>query len=241
MRMGDWLDATRSAFRCGPTFRRRFRRKHKPATSAELLEDRTLLTVFTVNTTTDTIDANPGDGIAADLDGNTSLRAAVMEANAMAGDNTITLPAGTYSFTITGTREDAAAQGDLDITDTEGTLTISGVEELASIIHANYVDRVFDVHSGTTLDLIGITISGGSVTMDADDGGGIRNQGTLSLTDSTVTDNTAVEGGGIWTNGTLQMVGVTVTDNLSRYGGGDTMLDDASDVDESFAEWVDAV
>jgi CSLREA domain-containing protein len=38
---------------------------------------------FTVNTTTDTVDANPGDGTAIDADGHCSLRAAVMEANAL--------------------------------------------------------------------------------------------------------------------------------------------------------------
>jgi Ca2+-binding RTX toxin-like protein len=188
--------------------------------AAELLVQDTIALdhLFVVDTVADTVDANPGDGLAADADGYTSLRAAVMESNALPWNNTITLPAGTYSFTITGTQEDAAAQGDLDVT--EGRLTISGAGESESIIHANYVDRVFDVHSGATLDLTGITISGGGVTMDADDGGGIHNRGTLTLTDSILTDNTAVKGGGIWTNGTLQMVGVTVTDNLSRYGGG---------------------
>ena len=67
--------------------------------AVEALEDRTLLSTFTVNTTADTMDANPGDGIAADADGNTSLRAAVMEANSLAGDDTINLPAGTYTRT----------------------------------------------------------------------------------------------------------------------------------------------
>ena len=48
------------------------------------LEDRCLLSVvpFTVNTTDDTPDANPGDGLAQDAAGNTSLRAAIEEANA---------------------------------------------------------------------------------------------------------------------------------------------------------------
>ena len=35
---------------------------------------------FMVNTTKDTVDANPGDGVAEDASGNTSLRAAIMEA-----------------------------------------------------------------------------------------------------------------------------------------------------------------
>ena len=40
---------------------------------------------FVVTTTADTVDATPGDGVAEDAEGNTSLRAAVMEANALGG------------------------------------------------------------------------------------------------------------------------------------------------------------
>ena len=41
-----------------------------------------ILGQFAVDVTTDTPDANPGDGVCADAGGNCSLRAAVMEANA---------------------------------------------------------------------------------------------------------------------------------------------------------------
>src|SRR5215210_21419 len=63
------------------------------------LEDRTAPAVFNVNTTADTVDATPGNGVAADAAGNTSLRAAIMEANALAGADTINVPAGTYRLT----------------------------------------------------------------------------------------------------------------------------------------------
>ena len=61
---------------------------------------------FTVNTTDDTVDANPGDGIAADASGYCSLRAAIMEANALAGMDTIVLPGGIFTLTIEGIQED---------------------------------------------------------------------------------------------------------------------------------------
>ncbi|MGI9287981.1 MAG: DUF4347 domain-containing protein, partial [Pseudomonadales bacterium] len=48
-----------------------------------------VLATFTVNITDDTIDVNPGDGLAEDASGDTSLRAAIMEANALAGADTI--------------------------------------------------------------------------------------------------------------------------------------------------------
>ena len=50
--------------------------------------------VFGVNTTADTADVNPGNGVCADAGGQCSLRAAVMEANANGVVDTITLPAG---------------------------------------------------------------------------------------------------------------------------------------------------
>ncbi|MGC8856466.1 MAG: CSLREA domain-containing protein [Anaerolineae bacterium] len=51
---------------------------------------------FTVNTTADTVDANPGNGSCAGSSGNCSLRAAIMETNALAGADTIFIPTGTY-------------------------------------------------------------------------------------------------------------------------------------------------
>ncbi|HEX2196375.1 MAG TPA: CSLREA domain-containing protein, partial [Actinomycetota bacterium] len=52
-----------------------------------------------------------------------SLREAVVAANASAGADTITVPAGTYTMTIAGSGEDAGATGDLDVV---GELSIEG-------------------------------------------------------------------------------------------------------------------
>ena len=68
---------------------------------------------FFVNSTLDTVDASPGDGIVADIDGNVTLRAAIMEANALAGDSVIILGAGNYDLTLLGSLENSAATGDL--------------------------------------------------------------------------------------------------------------------------------
>ncbi|RME36321.1 MAG: CSLREA domain-containing protein [Thermoflexia bacterium] len=82
--------------------------------------------MFIVNTTADTPDANPGNGVCADSSGRCSLRAAIMEANALGGPHTIVLQSGqTYTLsldTATGD-ENAAAEDDLDIT---ATITIQG-------------------------------------------------------------------------------------------------------------------
>jgi uncharacterized repeat protein (TIGR01451 family) len=102
-------------------------------------------TDFTVNNSSDAVDINPGNGICVTAGSNCTLRAAVMEANALPGADTIAVPAGTYELTITGVDERCdgttpctvdgttgayvpvitfdASQGDLDITD---DVTITG-------------------------------------------------------------------------------------------------------------------
>ncbi len=54
---------------------------------------------FTTNTTADTTDTTPGNGTCADGSGNCSLRAALQEANSLAGADTINVSAGTYTLT----------------------------------------------------------------------------------------------------------------------------------------------
>ncbi|MCH7720172.1 MAG: hypothetical protein IH988_04170, partial [Planctomycetes bacterium] len=166
-----------------------------------------------VTTTDDVLDA--GDGVV-------SLREAVIEANALAGDDTISVPAGTYTLSIAGTGENAAATGDLDITD---NLTITGAGACQTIIDANGIDRVFHVFGGVSADISGVTITGGSVN-GTEDGAGILNLGTLTVTDSTITANAAAGhnsgGGGIdnEVDATLMVTGSTISNNVANDGGG---------------------
>jgi hypothetical protein len=76
---------------------------------------------------------------------------------------------------------------------------------------------VFAISSGTTVFLSGLTVTGGS-----GNGGGIFNQGTLTLNNDTIRDNTAGDptngdgtGAGIWNyvNATLTLNGCTVSGN----------------------------
>ena len=170
---------------------------------------------FTVDSTTDTVDAGPGDGVCDDGSGSCTLRAAVMEANALAGADTITMPAGTYTLTIPGESEDAAATGDLDITD---SLTINGAGAHVTTINGVGIDRVLHILSGT-LEISGTSIVNGSAP--SGEGGGIRSNGTLILSNSTVSNNTTNGlGGGISNNGTLTLTNSTVSSNTSGLGGG---------------------
>lgn len=199
---------------------------------------------FTVTTTSDSVDAVPGDGFCADSGSACSLRAAIQEANALAGTDTITLPAGTYTLSLAGANEDAAATGDLDLTQ---SVTITGAGASTTTINANTLDRVFETPNGSvTASLSGLTITGGAITgpgfgggirngagntltLDrstvssnsaASSGGGIGNSGTLIVTNSTISTNTVGSGGGIFNNGSLSITNSTISGNTVLGNGG---------------------
>lgn len=176
---------------------------------------------ITVNSTVDEILATLA------LNGTCDLREAIQAANTNmavgqcpagdAGSDIISLPAGTITLAAAGLDEDGNDTGDLDILDVGGPLTINGAAG-GTIIDGAGLDRVLHVLD-STLSLSSVTISGGSVISDA--GGGIRNDGSLTMTGSAVVSNTAEGGGGISScNSFLTVTGSTVSSNTAIYGGG---------------------
>src|SRR6266498_1590126 len=113
---------------------------------------------FTVISTVDAVDANPGNGVCASVSAGCTLRAAIQEANATPGGNAeIMLPAGLYTLTLAGSSENAAATGDLDITK---SVTITGAGVGQTIIDGNSIDRVFDIRTvGIVVHISGVTIT----------------------------------------------------------------------------------
>ena len=71
---------------------------------------------FTVDTSSDSVDISPGDGVCADSNGECSVRAAIMESNAIAGANDIFIPNNEYLITLNGSSGNGCVSGDLDIT-----------------------------------------------------------------------------------------------------------------------------
>jgi len=190
---------------------------------------------ITVNSTADTTDANPGDGICATAaEGSTcTLRAAIMEANAHDGADTISVPAETYTLSLTGGESASAgdaAVGDLDITD---SVTITGAAIDTTFIEAGTeaysgIDRVFELWgSDNSTSMSALTVRNGNASSESNDhanGGGIRNNGaTLALDDVEVSDSEAdCRAGGIinWNGGTLTLTDSVVADNRSVDGCG---------------------
>lgn len=156
---------------------------------------------FTVNTTDDTVDANPGDGIAANASGYCSLRAAIMEANALAGMDTIVLPGGIFTLTIEGTQEDECLSGDLDI---KSSMEIQGAGWNLSVIDGNQLDRVFHIEGNMDVSLLDLTIQNGktpdggsppALTVGGSGGGILNRFATLNIENCTITNNETGKGG----------------------------------------------
>jgi CSLREA domain-containing protein/fimbrial isopeptide formation D2 family protein/uncharacterized repeat protein (TIGR01451 family) len=198
---------------------------------------------FVVNTTNDTLSAG---ACAAATPGQCSLREAISEANAATGVDTITVPAGTYTLTITNATangENANATGDLDITD---GVNIVGAGSATTIIQAGPsagtgIDKVFSVNplfnKAFDTSFSGMTIRFGKNLASFGTngfGGGFdwegSHTGTMTVTDVIVTDNTIADGsgGGITiTNtgggtGNFTMSNSTVSNNVAARPLGNT-------------------
>ncbi len=165
---------------------------------------------FIINSFADTIDENINDGINADRFGVSTLRATIMQANARVGEDTIILSPGTYTLTLGGREEDGAATGDLDITET--TLNIIGSGTDQTFIDGAQIDRIFHVLPGVTLNLSNLTLLRGNAST-TDNGGAVRNQGTVALRNVQVLDSSAARGGAIFNEATGNL---TVTNSLFR-------------------------
>lgn len=183
--------------------------------------------VFTVDTTSDAVDADPSDGRCRTASGACSLRAAVMAANARPG-STITLPPGRYRLTIppdprliNGDHPDPTT-GDLNV---DAPTTIQGSGARGTVIDANRLDRAFRMRADTRLS--DLTITGGLAKQRelpfTDTGGGaIANAHHMTLRRVTVTGNSAGYGGGIFNvpDSHLDLIDSTISGNVAGEAGG---------------------
>lgn len=121
------------------------RRRRSIGFTGEAFEPRRMLSAFVVNSLVDSHDAILGDSMAADSNGFTTLRAALEEANAHIGADTISLPAGVITLSETN--------GPLSITD---DVTILGHNE--STIDGTPFDEVFSVSGAGRLHLDHVSV-----------------------------------------------------------------------------------
>jgi hypothetical protein len=190
--------------------RERKRRGMRPALLA--LEDRRLLSTFTVTSAADSAPAGSPDI--------NTLRWAVEQANAAATASSIEIELGTSPATIT------LMQGQLELDNTAAATTIyDGPGEGAVTISGNNASRVFQVDPSVNASITGMTITGGNAGI----GGGLFSEGMTTLTGCTVSGNYAqYGGGGVYTGGyyakgaTTTLTNCTISGNSSNGfpGGG---------------------
>jgi CSLREA domain-containing protein len=201
---------------------------------------------YTVDSTADAADPNPGDGICDDGAGNCTLRAAIQTANAHGGDDTVIVPAGVYELTLKRDADLPDEQtGDLDVT---GDTTITGAGEdtpcngagCTAIDGGGGKDRVFDVALGGSLLLESLSMGGGKAAKtdlnpnqvdDEVSGGCIRVAGSLA-TDGVVIDGCSSpdDGGciGVVDGAQASLAETFLTACKAKDGGGGIEADEAS-------------
>lgn len=178
------------------------------------------------------------------LDGSTdSLRAAIVAANSNGEDDTIILEPDIYGLTVANSsgQENAAAKGDLDLTEANHTITIQGQGAGLSVIDGA-TDRIFHVFADVNFVLGNVSLRDGVALDDGSDGaapgsttlalgGGILGEvgSNMTLTNVAVEKNSAVGladvnafGGGIYTNGVLVLNDCLIDGNSASAGTGTT-------------------
>jgi hypothetical protein len=149
-----------------------------------------------------------------------SLQAAV---DALQALNNIRIAAGIYDETVVIAK----------------SLTLQGEGAGSTIVDGGGSGAVFEIANGAAVTLQAMTITNGgfsgianhgtltlidsTVTNNNCDGsgGGIYNDGAMTITNSSITDNSATnDGGGIFNAGNLTLNGSTIRDNTASAGGG---------------------
>ncbi len=169
--------------------------------------------IITVNSTNDAVD---------DFNSSvTTLRDAINQANASNGDSMIVFDRSLFTTAQTITLN----LGELDITHNASIIAprdpLTGGDLLT--VSGNKASRVFEIETGATVSIDGLIVADGSVTND--NGGGIKNSGTLTL-DSTIVRNDSAtangynlrnlvngNGGGIDNSGTMTVYNSTISGN----------------------------
>jgi CSLREA domain-containing protein len=196
---------------------------------AALLPASASAATFTVSSAQDAVDASPGDGACEPC----TLRAAVQEANATAGADTIRIPEGRYTLKLAPLPEAGSASdmdpanGDLDI---DGEVTITGAGAGHTVIDGGGIDRVFETGATATAHLRDLTITHGDSTagnsQEIDLGGGILNKGAITLDRVELVRNKADGGGGMFSiPGTMPVVRNSLIDRNSAFEGGGLRID----------------
>jgi hypothetical protein len=215
-RWKSWFASIRASFArlqrrfslyCTPTHSRR--RQHTFAPTFDCLEPRLTPSTWTLQN--------------ANSSGTGSLSAAVASANSDTSNATIDFNPSV--FTSATTIKPSAL---LTLSNTSHSITIDGSGAGPITISGNNSHQVFKVNSGVTATIENLTISAGWIAGSGgiNNGAGINNAGTLTLSDCVISGNTCGQtasyyfystndsvGAGVYNTGTMSVTGSTISSN----------------------------
>lgn len=193
----------------------------------------TLLTSPPARAATFNVDRTDDDPTATTCDdtapNDCSLRGAILAANArpVSEASIINVPAGTYVLTQASNCLFQTTQFGVSPVNTTslclaGNITLLGAGVAVTMIDGDRRDRVMLVGNNAPVEIRGLTIKNGSQQGGSffGGGGGINASGRLTMSDSVVSNNTAIAGGGIYNSGALTVLRSTIHTNVSSDGGG---------------------
>lgn len=156
--------------------------RHRLRPAVLYLEERRLLATFTVNSTGD---SGTGSGTSGDL------RYCINQANANNQANSIV-----FDSSVFGTAKTIALTGgQLELSDTAGTQTITG-PAAGVTISGGGTSRVFQIDTNVSVGITGLTITQGNVGSGSGGGLAADGGGTVNVVDCTFSQNTASSHGG---------------------------------------------
>ena len=162
-----------------------------------------------------------------------TIQSALDDADSLGGD-TIEVDDGTYEESIifpagklvtlqgaSGIRDNVIIRGANNLS----TVTINGSSTDTTLSGFTITHTGGNTGSGISISSGNLIIDNCAISGNSTDyyGGGIFNEGTLNITSSTISDNSANHGGGIHTSGYLAITSSTISDNTATYsfdGGG---------------------
>ena len=190
--------------------------------AVEMMERRVLMS--TTITVTSTLDDGGGS-----VHGSGSSLTADELRNALDYTNTASSGIGPVTIDLTGLSGTVSLEGPLDLSTSAFPIEINGPGANILSINGDENGNVFVVDSESapiTASISGLTLTGGSVSGS---GGGIENHGVLTLSNCTITGDSAFEGfglpfptgngGGIYNAGTLNVSGCTISHNTTDNSG----------------------
>lgn len=221
------------AMKCRRSGRLRSRR-HAPASPVaahvHLLESRELLSNIVVSS------LSGGQNYAATVTFNqldpaqtaVTLRDAINAANNTTGADSISFDAALFPAGAATPATIVLTGGTpLQFTDTTGATTIDGPGASAVAVSGNNLSTVFLISAGVTVAIDELTITGGKGSIDIGGGlkagGGLYNNGHLTLQNTILTANAAGNYGGGFYNaatGTVAVIDSTIAGNSGQLGGG---------------------